>query len=575
MQSGSAANSMRLGDYFKLLGRHWLAVLLCLVLGVGAALVYLKEAPREYQATASVLVSPTGDNSTTTSTVDKTGTINLDTEAQLVVATGTVSEAAKTLKVSAADASSLGDNVSVSVPPNTEILDITYTGTSADGAVKGALAFAQAYLDQRKAAATAVLAGQVKALQQRIDAVNVSLAAVLKAAVGLIDGSSQKARNDSEFAQLNNQLATLTDQQNQVKAETITPGAIVTQPRLPDAPSSPNKMIALAAGVLLGLVLGVAVAALRNRRDDLIRTPEDLFDRTRVPVAAVLSARLHDGEVSVLEPLSADGRGYARLRNLVTSSLEQSSRHVVLVAGVRRGAGPVAANLAASLARAGEEVVLVCADVFGTTATALLADVPGAGLAEVLSGEKSVDAVVPRLASIPNLRVLGPGSDVDRADALLQTGSPRKLVDRLLESATCVIIEAPPTTHSPDAQTLASGAELAVLVVETGATNARDVVDACAQMESMGTPVLGAVMARYGRDSQRERSKGEAAVPEAGAPAEGPATAAATTAETSATSRPGAPKTGTTSGNGATTGNGAGAPEGQLVPPGSRGNAPR
>ncbi|MGZ4508591.1 MAG: hypothetical protein ACXVX0_15205, partial [Blastococcus sp.] len=123
--------------------------------------------------------------------------------------------------------------------------------------------------------------------------------------------------------------------------------------------------------------------------------------------------------------------------------------------------------------------------------------------------------------------------------------------------------------------TLASGAELAVLVVETGATNARDVVDACAQMESMGTPVLGAVMARYGRDSQRERSKGEAAVSADGAPAEGPATAAATTAETSATSRPGAPKTGSTSGNGATTGNGAGAPEGQLVPPGSRGNAPR
>jgi hypothetical protein len=75
-----------------------------------------------------------------------------------------------------------------------------------------------------------------------------------------------------------------------------------------------------------------------------------------------------------------------------------------------------------------------------------------------------------------------------------------------------VIIEAPPTTDSPDAQTLASGAELAVLVVEAGPTNAREVVDACAQLESMGTPVLGAVIGRYGRDSDPDRRTGEPAV---------------------------------------------------------------
>ncbi len=89
----------------------------------------------------------------------------------------------------------------------------------------------------------------------------------------------------------------------------------------------------------------------------MIRSPEDLFRRTGVPVTSVLSTRLHDGEVTVLQPLSADGRGYARLRNLVSTSLDESNRKVVLVAGVRRGGGPIAANLAASLARAGEEVV--------------------------------------------------------------------------------------------------------------------------------------------------------------------------------------------------------------------------
>ena len=507
MQSGNAAGAMRLGDYFGLLRRQWLAVLLCLLLGVGLAYAYIQFAPKEYRSQTSVLVTsitPVG------STTDRGAGINLDTEAQLVTSTATVTAAGEALGVPPAEQRDLADRVRVSVPPNTDILDITFVGDTAPEAQKGSQAFAQAYLDQRQDSGEAVLQAEDEALQTRIDAVRAQLDTVLKAGATLPANSPEATRNEEQARALNDQLANLTSSQNRVRSETVSPGRIVTEPRLPSSPSSPDPFIALAAGLLLGLAAGVGVAALRHRADDVIRSPEDLFRRTGVPVASVLSTRLHDGEVTVLQPLSADGRGYARLRNLVTTNLDESSRRVVLVAGVRRGGGPVAANLAASLARAGEDVVLVCADVFGQTARALLPDQPGAGLAEVLAGEKPVDSVVRRLSGIPSLRILGPGLDVDRADALLQTRSPRKLVDRLLESATYVVIEAPSTTDSPDAQTLANVAELAVLVVESGPTRAREVLDACAQLESMGTPVLGAVVARFGRDSDAELRLAEA-----------------------------------------------------------------
>jgi hypothetical protein len=83
-----------------------------------------------------------------------------------------------------------------------------------------------------------------------------------------------------------------------------------------------------------------------------------------------------------------------------------------------------------------------------------------------------------------------------------------------------VVIEAPPTTDGPDAQTLANVAELGVLVVEAGPTTAREVLDACAQLESVGTPVLGAVIARYGRDGD----PGERRRPSVVDPDEAPAT---------------------------------------------------
>jgi uncharacterized protein involved in exopolysaccharide biosynthesis/MinD-like ATPase involved in chromosome partitioning or flagellar assembly len=526
MQTGTAANGMRLGDYWELLRRQWLIVLVCLALGIGLAVAYIQLAPREYRSTASVLVTAT-DGSAAANT-DPRVVINLDTEAQLVTSTNTVTAAAETLAIPPDD---LVDRVGVSVPPNTEILDITFTGTTAAEAQKGAKAVADAYLAQRRATAQAALDAENKALQERIDSVNTELAAALKTAAGQAEGSPERARSDATAETLSNQVATLISQQTRVRSETVTPGEIVTQPALPTAPSSPNPLVALGAGVLLGLVAGVGLGARRHRRDDVIRSPEDLFQRTRVPVATVLSDRLHDGAVSVLQPLTADGRGYARLRNLVTTGLEESSRRVVLVAGVRRGGGPVAANLAASLARSGEEVVLVCADVFGHTATALLGDRPSDGLAEVLDQPNSVDGALTRFEGIPSLRILGPGRDIDRADALLQTRSPRKLVDRLLDSASYVVIEAPSTTDSADAQTLANVAELAVLVIESGPTTAREVLDACAQLESVGTPVLGGVIARYGRDSDPEQRRSAAPVVVEELPEETDASSAGTDTE--------------------------------------------
>src|SRR3954453_6147033 len=503
MQSGNVANTMRLGDYGKLLRRQWPTVLICLLLGIGLAFAYIQFAPREYRSLTSVLVTAT--DATAAATTDRPVGINLDTEAQLVTATETVSAAAKTLDVAADEAGQLADRVGVSVPPNTEILDITYTGNTAAEAQHGSLAFANAYLEQRKATAQAALDAQYAALKARIDAVNSQLAAVLKAGDALKSGSPERARNNDQAASLNGQLASLTSSQNRVRSETVTPGRIVTQPAVPDSPSSPEALIAMAAGVLLGLLAGIGLAALRNRANDVIRTPEDLSQHTGVPVVTVLSQRLDEDKISVLQPLGADGRGYARLRNLVSTRLEGSSRRVVLVTGVRRGGGPVAANLAVSLARAGEEVVLVCGDVFGSTATALLGDTPEDELAEVIEGDAPVDSVLRAFPGVPSLRILGPGRDIDRADALLQTRSPRKLVDRLLETASCLVIEAPPTTESVEAQTLANVAALAVLVVEAGPTTAREVLDASAQLEAVGTPVLGAVIARYARDSDTDR----------------------------------------------------------------------
>src|SRR5690349_19575856 len=109
MSADNAVTSFRASDYLQPLRRHWVAVLLCVILGIGGAVAYLHWAPKAYDATTAVLVNaPSG-------ATDRATTINLDTEAQLVTSTGTAQAAADKLHRSS-DAATLVQQVSVTVP---------------------------------------------------------------------------------------------------------------------------------------------------------------------------------------------------------------------------------------------------------------------------------------------------------------------------------------------------------------------------------------------------------------------------------------------------------------------------
>lgn len=488
MHSDSALGAMRLGDYLVLARRQWAVLVAAVLVGAALAAGYLVVAPREYTSQTSVLVTATSGS--LTGVTPRNGVINLDTEARLVTSTETVSDVATALNLSSDGLADLVEQVTVTVPPNTEILTISFAASTAEAAQQGARAFAQAYLDGRQATAEATLDAEIKAVQARIDAVTAQLQQVTEAGAGLPADSPQRSRNDDQAAALRTQLANLGSQQNQLRATIVTPGRVVTQPGRPSSPSSPDPFQTGLAGLLLGLLAGLGVAALRHRGDDCIRTPEDLVRRTGIPAAAVLTAPA-SGRTAVLDrAVGADGRTYGRLRTMVAQSLADAPRPVVLVAAIQDGGPPVAAHVAAALARFGQDVHLVCADAFNDTADGLLGRPRGAGLLELMTGEATLDRVVHRVAGLPSLGIIGPGRDADRTDVLVQTPGPREVVDRLLQTSRYVVVEAPSAGTDRDLSALADLAGVVVLVAEAGRTTGRDVADALACLQVALRPVL-------------------------------------------------------------------------------------
>jgi MinD-like ATPase involved in chromosome partitioning or flagellar assembly len=201
----------------------------------------------------------------------------------------------------------------------------------------------------------------------------------------------------------------------------------------------------------------------------------------------------------VLQPYGPGGRVFNRLRNEVLATLNPGDQ-IVVVTGASRGSATtlVAANLAAALARTGSDVVLIGAHLPDSVADAaplarMLGVAPMPGLSDLLAGRIGLGKAMQRTPRIPSLRVITTGGTATAA-GLMQSQRLRDTLEALRRQSGYVVIEAPSTSSSADAQSLASLADAAILAVELRRARRPALLDAAEQLRRVGTPLLGAVV---------------------------------------------------------------------------------
>jgi capsular polysaccharide biosynthesis protein len=519
MAGNSRTETATLGDYGRLIRRRWRLVILGILIGLALAAAYLYVTPKSYQATATVLVQSVNTDTSSTAARNTTGSdVNLDTEAQLVKSAQVTKQAVgpatdpQVLKpgqngapatpdgapyvhivdTSGIDIAKLPQQVGVTVPANTSVLKISFSATGGTGAAQnaeiGANAYAQAYLAVRGHAAYQQLANQIRVQQQQIKQTTTELTAA-------------KAAGDNPSVQvLNTQLAVLQSELSQliIQQDTLVPGTIVNKALVPASPVSPNRTLIVASGFMLGLLLGLFLAWWAARRDPRIYVTDEIEEQLELPVLGEVPVR-RGAAPAVLTAQSAGGQALARVRNVLLARLPDR-KGVFTVAGATSGTGPdmVAANLAASFARADLETILLVADPT-SCAPALLGAAIGPGLAEVLRQDVSPSAVLRPVESVTGLRVLSPGAHLATEVDDLEGAGVGDLVAKLRAEADVIVIVAPATSHGAEAQIMASDSDAAVVVVELGRTERDQLDDAFQQFEAVGTVVPGAVtMARPG-----------------------------------------------------------------------------
>lgn len=277
---------------------------------------------------------------------------------------------------------------------------------------------------------------------------------------------------------------------------------------LPVEPAFPDLRAALLVGGVVGLGGGIAFAMIRAVSDRRIRAGDDVEERLGIPVAGTIPKV---GDVSVDRRVADDederrsaSRSEFAVRealrvlrtNLQFMDVDRPPRIIVVTSALPgEGKSTVAANLAVTLAAAGNPVVLIDGDLRRPTVAKTMGLPGGAGLTDVLADRADITEVAQRSPIVPALVVLTAGTIPPNPSEVLGSERMHQLLHDLAEHAT-VIIDAPPLLPVTDGAVLTHQADGALLVVAAGKTS-YDLVDrAIGTIEKVRGRVLGVVLNR-------------------------------------------------------------------------------
>jgi capsular exopolysaccharide synthesis family protein len=278
--------------------------------------------------------------------------------------------------------------------------------------------------------------------------------------------------------------------------------------------------------LLAGVVLGLILTFTRDRFDEQVREPADLQQVLSVPNLGsipVLPDRHRKRDTSLVTLHAPEGPhadAFRRLRSAVLLMMRANGAKIVAITSANAGEGKstVAANLAVTLAQAGNSVCLVSADVRRPTLDQFF-QVPGhTGLMDVLDGSVSLDDA---LVQVAGLALLTSGRPHANPTDLLQSVLMETTMTTLRANFDYTVVDTPPVLAVADVLGMATMLDVVLFVVSASETTEADITAAESELNNVGANITGAIMNRsmasttrykaYYRQSTSHRSGRKAA----------------------------------------------------------------
>lgn len=429
---------MELREYIRVLRKNWAFILVFTLVGIGSAAAYSLTRTPMYESTSKVFVSAQG-----TSTVAELQQGNTFTQARVSTYVSLVGTQAVLVPVIgefglSLSSDELAERVTASAALNTLIISITVRDTDPFMAAQ----LADAIADN------------------------------LTTTVGVIERPTSDAESPVRLTQV---------QQAQVAID----------------PASPNVPVNLTLGFLLGLLLSIGIAVLREVLDTRIHNELDVREITATPILGGIAWDPKSAERPLIvheDPQSPKAESFRALRTNLQFIEVNGRKSFVITSSIQsEGKSTTASNLALAMADAGLKVLLVDADLRRPKLATYLNLEGAAGLSDVIAGRAAVSDVVQRWGR-QNLYVLLAGTMPPNPSELLGSAQMIQLISELEESFDMVIFDAPPLLPVTDAALVAKATGGAILVTAIGRTNRHQLEGAIASLEQAGARLTGLVL---------------------------------------------------------------------------------
>ncbi|EAP97401.1 cell surface polysaccharide biosynthesis / Chain length determinant protein [Janibacter sp. HTCC2649] len=281
---------------------------------------------------------------------------------------------------------------------------------------------------------------------------------------------------------------------------------LLREPIQSDSPVSPRPLRNIALGIVLGLLLGFGAAVLKQFLDTKLRSKEDVEALTEKVVLGGIpfdaDAAKHPLIIQA-DPLAGRAEAFRSLRtNLQFVDATNHPRVIVITSSIAgEGKSSTTANLALAMAESGASVCVVEGDLRRPRLLTYLGLEGAVGLTDVLIGRYELDDVLQPFGA-HSLTVLGAGASPPNPSELLGSTAMRTVLDDLRHRFDYVLIDGAPVLPVTDSTVLTRLADGAIVVAGSGIVSKDQFGHALETFETVSATVLGIVINRIPRQAR-------------------------------------------------------------------------